>query len=279
MDKTTRTDRQLVRRTRSLRSQYVKRDRQVAVALDRLCEAGRVALIGGALRELHFRPPGQFESDLDFVVEVHDPVAFKQVVSLYEAKRNSFGGYGIVLDSGIRVDFWNAHETWAHVNGYRNVSHLEDIVETTFFNVDAILYILRENRLIAKEGTREALNERFLDINLLPNPNPAGAAIRAVRRLADHHMKSSTVLLEFIGEQIDKFGWSHLVNLDAKAYPQRPILHHTCKSGFWTGESFSRYVQENNGQLTSMKQYEFEFLAEEMTVADNIKDAAFSRLR
>ncbi|QDY99777.1 hypothetical protein FQ775_04970 [Nitratireductor mangrovi] len=214
------------------------------------------------MRELHFLPPAQFTSDLDFVVEVQDAAAFKQVISHYDARPNKFGGYGLKFHGGIRIDFWSAQETWANVEGHKNVSRLEDVVETTFFNVDAILYVLGENRLVAKEGTREALNERFLDVNLLPNPNPAGAAIRAIRKLVVHHMRASGSLLNFIAEQIDTNGWQHLSNLDAKAYPHRPLLRHVCNRSSWSGESFVRYARANGDQLLTSKQLEFEFRRE-----------------
>ena len=262
MSDTITSDRKLIGRARSVRDRYIKGDREVAAALDRLREAGRVALVGGALRELHFRPPAQFRSDLDFVVEVQDAAAFKRIVSYYKAQPNKFGGYGLTFDRGIKVDFWSAEETWANVKGHRNVSKLEDIVETTFFNVDALIYILGENRLVAKEGTREALSKRFLDVNLLPNPNPSGAAVRAIRRLLEHRMRVSEVLLDFIARQIDSVGWHYLSDLDAKAYPQLPLLKYAWHSDCWSGESFTRHARNNGDRLISSQQLEFEFDAE-----------------
>ena len=204
--------------------------------------------MGGALRELQYRSSRHFTSDLDFVIEVDNSQGFRNLVKQYSAKPNRFGGHRISL-RGIDIDFWEAERSWAHIQGYSKVSRLEDIVHTTFFNVDAILYIINERRIEAKPGTLEALRDRYLDINLLPNPNPLGATVRALRRMCEHKMRASELLTAYIARQIDNVGWQKILLLDETAYGHRPILRSIAGPAPRTGAEFAERIEGNGNRL------------------------------
>tara|TARA_R110002049_G_scaffold294379_1_gene480971 strand:- start:97 stop:879 length:783 start_codon:yes stop_codon:yes gene_type:complete len=219
----------------------------------RLLEVGRVGLIGGAMRELHYGSARKFRSDLDFVLEVKNERAFERLLHGYKHTRNRFGGYRISTWS-LDIDFWDVRTTWAHTTGLRNVSCLEDVVETTFFNVDALIYIDAENSLIAKDGALGAIEERFLDINLEENPNPLGAAVRALRRMHDHNMCVSDTLAAFISDQIDEFGWDRMSWQDRFAYPNRPVLQTLAMAIPRSGDEFRELIDEHSNRLPKIEQ-------------------------
>ncbi|MGX9181193.1 hypothetical protein [Mesorhizobium sp. BHbdii] len=223
MAKAEKVERRLARQARSLLRKLATREGFVAEVLEELGESGRVALIGGALRELRYAPVRHFRSDLDFVVEVRKQDAWKRLVERRCAKPNKFGGFRVSYHH-IDIDFWDVTCSWAHTSGYKAVNNLEDVLDTTFFNVDAMIYLLDENKVHAKVGTLEDLDRRFLDINLCPNPNPLGASVRALRRMYELDMRASSNLVQYIASQIDAVGWAKIVMVDRAAYPDRPSL-------------------------------------------------------
>jgi len=236
------------------KSKVMSRDARASLVLRRLQDIGRVALIGGAIRDLAFKTNHSFASDLDFVVEVEDSHAYTDLIDSYHARANKFGGYRISLE-GIDIDFWEAKSSWANTRGHRVVESLEDVLETTFFNVDALLYIVSDDKIQVKEGTFEALDKRYLDINLRPNPNPLGAAVRALRRMCQFDMQASRHLAEFIAEQIDSNGWEKIAALERMAYQRSTTLQKVAKSPS-NGLEFLANLEENNFKLPLICQLE-----------------------
>lgn len=107
------------------------------------------------------------------MVDPRSMPAFERAVERLGAKVNKFGGYGIALDRW-KVDVWPLERTWAAVNGHVPVATLHDLVDVTFFDWDAVLYSVDEQRLIAKSCYFDRVRRRVIDINLEPNPNPSG---------------------------------------------------------------------------------------------------------
>ena len=233
-------------------SKVVTRDERTADVLERLQAIGRVGLIGGAVRDMAFTTLRGFVSDLDFVVEVSDQKAYWKLTEEYCAVVNKFGGYRISLN-GIHIDFWDAKKTWASTNGIVHVSSLEDVLNTTFFNVDAIMYVLNENQVKLKDGTLQALEGRFLDINLSPNPNPLGAAVRALRRMCQFDMVASVALANFVAAQIDNHGWDKMVRIERQAYPASNTLQNVAAKPK-NSEEFLNIMTDNNYKLPLIEQ-------------------------
>lgn len=228
------------------------------VVLRDLCEVGRVAAIGGLVRELGFFGCKSVRSDIDFVIEAVDLEHLAAVLKNRQWRKNRYGGYKIRAGY-FDIEFWEARNTWAHRKGFAHVERLEDIRSTTFFNIDAILCPLDGSDLIASEDALNALNERYLDINLLENPNPSGSAVRALRRMADHQMRASERLVGYIAKQVDEIGWVGLVNLDNSAFGNRPILASIAPYNFDSGDSFTSWLNTFGNRLPKPQQAAFEF--------------------
>lgn len=250
---------QLSKRARYLleRSRVVERDERVGHVLDRLRNLGRVGLIGGAVRDMVYSTSRRFMSDLDFVVEVVDRQAYRALTEEFCALPNRFGGYRIALN-GIHLDFWDAKQTWASAEGHVHVDTLEDVLKTTFFNIDAIIYVLDEHCIKMQNGTREALDNRFLDINLHPNPNPLGAAVRALRRMCQFEMSASEKLARFVAEQMDAHGWDKAVVTERKAYPYSNTLQNVAACPR-NGDEFLDIMAQNMYRLPLIRQLELPF--------------------
>lgn len=206
-------------------SRYAKKSKIFEEFVEPMMQVGRVCLFGGLIRDLMFHDARHFSSDLDFVIDVYDEEGFQKIVAQLKPKKNSFGGYRACLN-GYKVDFWDVKNTWVNQNeGPLKVETLECLIESTFFNLDAAIYDLEKRKVYVKNSFKEGLSNNTLDINLYENPNPDGAAVRAIRRMWTHDLTASETLLDFIAYRINVSGWEALAERDCNAYPSHPILN------------------------------------------------------
>jgi hypothetical protein len=196
----------------------------VNVILPQLQEVGNLALIGGAVRDVARLGVGRFQSDLDFVLYNGDRDAFRKLMQDLSAKPNRFGGYSIRYVRW-RVDIWALEDTWARTAGVRQVRHIQDLLDCTFFNWDAILFDLRTRAIITRPDYFDSLKACILDVNLEENPNPTGSLVRALRRGALWRVRFGSKLTSFVRQQFDRESWDALVALDAAAFAH-PVLRH-----------------------------------------------------
>ncbi|MCB4802803.1 hypothetical protein PUR23_14400 [Methylorubrum populi] len=183
---------------------------EVAAFACMLLDHGPAVAIGGFLRDLLLAGNRAFKSDVDFVVDPRSMPAFERAVERLGAKVNKFGGYGIALDRW-KVDVWPLERTWAAVNGHVPVATLHDLVDVTFFDWDAVLYSVDEQRLIAKSCYFDRVRRRVIDINLEPNPNPLGNAVRALRYAYKWEAAIGTRLAQHVARQIRDNGWGRMM--------------------------------------------------------------------
>ncbi|MEI8281891.1 MAG: hypothetical protein WCG75_05765 [Armatimonadota bacterium] len=155
-----------------------------------------VAIFGGMLRELALNPPKKFSSDIDLVVRASS-AELSTFAASYDARPNKFGGFRFVYN-GWYIDLWTLDSTWANRQGYFHLSKLEDLVQTTFFNIDAIVYLTKEKSVFASEEFFQGLEDHVLDINFQPNPFPSRCARRAIKMFLNYEFDMSTALARFV---------------------------------------------------------------------------------
>ena len=152
---------------------------EVLETLVRLNRFGRVIVFGGAVRDLAIHGNREFPSDIDVVVETTEVEALASCMSGMSANRNRFGGYRFST-AKWRFDVWRLEDTWALREGHVSGHTAEALLGTTFFDWDAIAYDFSNRQLLFLDGYFERLQNGIVDINLEPNPNPAGSAKRAL---------------------------------------------------------------------------------------------------
>ena len=145
---------------------------------------GPVVVFGGLVRDLALFGNRKFCSDLDLVIDTSDLDGFHNYMLSIGAKFNRYLGYRVVIGRWP-VDIWPLQNTWAHREGHVEIKDFKDLLDTTFFGCDAILYDISKNRLVSNRGYFEEMSKRLLDINLLPNPNPIGNTVRGFRYAID----------------------------------------------------------------------------------------------
>jgi hypothetical protein len=194
------------------------------IILPQLQEVGKLALIGGAVRDVARSGVSRFRSDLDFVLYDGDATSFQNLMKRLAAVENRFGGFSIRYERW-KVDIWALERTWARTAGLRNVSRIHDLLDCTFFDWDAIVFDLHTKSIIAKPDYFESLNAFVMDVNLEENPNPTGSLVRALRRGALWQVRFGPKLTSFVRRQLDQENWAALVRLDEKAFTL-PVLRH-----------------------------------------------------
>lgn len=198
------------------RSRYRGR-KDVHVVLKDLRKHGRLVLVGGMLRDLALFGNAGFRSDLDFVISPYDLGSFEKYMESIGARLNRFGGYALPSRKW-QIDVWPLERTWAHVAGHTRVRTVGDLRSVTFFRCDAILYDLDYRKLITAPDYFGDLYNRVLEINLRPNPNPKGNAVRAFRYALMKGFRWGPQLSEFVDEVLEHEGWCSLLESERRSF-------------------------------------------------------------
>lgn len=198
---------------------------EVARFAAELLEIGPTVAIGGFLRDLFLSGNRDFRSDVDFVVDPVSMAEFDRFADRLQARRNRFGGYSIDL-SRWKVDVWPLERTWVAVHGHASVDRLADLVNATFFDWDAVLYDVRTHNLVASDSYFDRIRNRVLDINVAPNPNPLGNAVRAIRYAYRWDATFGPRLAEHVARQIADHGWGALLDSEKAGFSHKilPLL-------------------------------------------------------
>ena len=176
------------------------------------------------LRDLYLAGNRQFRSDIDLVVDPSSLVEFDRLLDRYDVKSNRFGGYGLRLGRW-RIDVWPLERTWAAVHGYVEVRELRDLLKITFFDWDAVLYEISQKTVVCEEEWFAKINNRVLDINLKPNPNPIGNSVRALRYAWRWNAKLGPRLAEHVHNQLAEAGWEAMLEAEQRSFHTRILQY------------------------------------------------------
>lgn len=178
---------------------------------------GPVAIIGGLVRDIARKGKVGFRSDVDLVIDAK-PARVVTLAAELNAIPNRFGGFASIHPHW-KIDFWSLPNTWASAVGLVPVNTLPDLVNTTFFDCDAICYEVQKRRVHALPGYLERLAERTIDVNLLPNPSIDGNLLRAARRILLWHFRPGPGLRAFIERELNEESFDRIVATERTIYP------------------------------------------------------------
>lgn len=185
-----------------------------------LCFEG-VGIIGGLVRDFALGGRHAFKSDLDLVIQ-GDPREVAQLASRVGAVANKFGGFGYT-EGPWRIDFWALQNTWAATAGHIVVHNLADVVQCTFFDWDAVVYDLRNRRVVCDKSYFQRIHSRQLEISLRSNPGELGNLLRAARRIIRWCLTPGPVLAKFIVERLDEDTFEALKVSERRKYGDRML--------------------------------------------------------
>ena len=166
-------------------------------------DVGPAIIFGGMLRDLVRGGRRNFRSDIDVVVDSSHPGRLRSFLAdLGPTQQNRFGGYRCQVGKWD-MDVWLLSETWAIANGHVKANSWRDLVGTTFFDWDAIAYNTVTAELHTLPRYYERIASRSIDINLLENPNPAGAVGRTLGWLKKSDARLAPRLARYVVAQVD----------------------------------------------------------------------------
>jgi hypothetical protein len=164
--------------------------------IDMLEPVGEVGIFGGMPRDFARAGRRAFDSDVDVVVD--GPAdALDEVLHPMGAERNRFGGYRM-RHGRFDFDIWALERTWAVSTGHVAVRSLTDLVKTTFFDCDAVIYRCRSAAISRSNSFWSNLHRGVVDINLEANPHQIGALARTLRILFDWQQDLSPKLADYL---------------------------------------------------------------------------------
>ncbi len=161
-----------------------------------------IFIFGGLIREICLHGIENFKSDVDIVVCVKDRALFEKSLTVYNKKKNKFGGYRILVSKWF-IDLWEFEKTWAFSKGLIKPIKYTSLLDTTFFNWDSAFYDFRSQKLYCKNNYFKNLSNKILDVNLKENPNQYGAFIRTLRLISNEHINTGKKLSEFIFKNLN----------------------------------------------------------------------------
>lgn len=155
-----------------------------------------VYLFSGIIRDYFIAQKGIFR-DIDLIIE--DDIEIESLFPELVLKKNSFGGYKILIDNFI-IDLWVIRDTWALNHGQLKLSfqHIDHLPYTTFFNFSSILYSLNTNQFIIGKPFLQFLRDKKIDIVFKDNPYPELCIINSFYYSQKFNMRLSKKLVMYI---------------------------------------------------------------------------------
>lgn len=192
--------------------------RAVSKFIEEVSVCADVFVFGGALRDISLLGAPRFNSDVDTVVQIHDHDAFGNILDRFDALQNKFGGHRVRLGRW-NFDVWEVARTWAFSAGeVESRSHLS-LLETTFFNWDAILYDWRTGSLHHKQDYFSELSTKYLELVLEANPNTVGALVRTLRTVSLlDEIRTGPKLTNFVKNGLAEISNDEILTYEEKSF-------------------------------------------------------------
>jgi len=202
---------------------YLWRDSSMPVSrLRRILEShflhfDEVGIVGGLARDFSRLGRRGFRSDVDLVINA-PASSVARLAEQLNAQENRFGGFAF-CHPHWKVDFWALETTWAARAGHVSVCRIEDVIQSTFFDSDSIVYDLKRRRIITSQGYFQRMAEGVLDIQLEPNPSVQGNLLRAIRRMFIWQFTPGKKLESFICRELDEDVFCKIREVEKNIYP------------------------------------------------------------
>ena len=195
---------------------------EIRFFIDSIKHLGDIVIIGGMLRDFAVLGIENFNSDVDLVIQTNDKEKLEYTLSKFDVHKNKFGGYRIKIGKWY-VDLWAFDSTWAFRKGFVEGKGFKDLCKTTFFNWDGIVYEINAGAIHAIEGYIDYINDRLLDVNLIPNPNPMGNVIKVFRYYEKYNAILMPRLVNYVYQLIKDVSFEDICLFENKSHDW-PVL-------------------------------------------------------
>ena len=183
-------------------------------------------IVGGLPRELAMHGPSISVRDVDVVVEQHDLTSTLKLLGNNQVGRTRFGGYRLLVDEFWRVDLWTVQSAWAFHKFPLLFQSANDLMSSTFFNLDAIGIALSNRirpRHIIEHRFFDGLSRNLIDINFKPNPFPLVCGTRALIMADRYSFALSPGLASFVRDLYNVKGLNAFIEAQVSHYKRRVV--------------------------------------------------------
>ncbi len=166
-------------------------------------------IFGGVIKDF-FLDNKNNHRDIDIVIEGSTD-SFRNSIKEFIIRQNQFGGLKLQVGD-LSVDLWELNKTWAIIKEKtKKNEQKKQLPSTSFFNVTAVTYSIRESSFIYDKSFIEFLDSKTLDIVYERNPYPELCIVKSY----DFHKKYSLELSNKLKEYIKKYFISTKDNLES----------------------------------------------------------------
>jgi hypothetical protein len=170
--------------------------------IDRVSPIGDCAIFGGLPRDFAREGRDAFKSDVDIVVDAV-PEELDALLEQFGGQRNRFGGYRLRYGR-FDFDVWALQTTWAVSNGHVDVHSLMDLIKTTFFDCDAVVFHCRTLEINRSEQFWTSIKSGIVDINLEANPHYLGTLVRTLKIAFNKQQQLAPRLSNYLAKGIER---------------------------------------------------------------------------
>ncbi|WP_455424858.1 hypothetical protein [Dryocola sp. LX212] len=162
-----------------------KNERQAAsTLLEELSRHAHLYIFGGMIRDIGLSGKKNVFSDIDLVFsgsreELAHALKHIGIETFFE---NKFGGYRLTHYE-VEYDIWSLEDTWAFRENVISLNTIHSLLHTTLMTWDAVIYDVKEKKLITHPNYLQDLINRRLDLVLEQNPNEKGSIIKILRTI------------------------------------------------------------------------------------------------
>lgn len=197
--------------------------------LKEISKRTETVIFSGIIRNYFLRYNGGIR-DLDVVLKAIDKNTLELITS-YEHKKNSFGGFKLRIDS-LDVDLWELKNTWALKNDKVDPKLFEELnlPNTSFFNFSAIIYNFNNKEFIYGKDFEKFVSTKELDLVLKENPLPQLCLINTIYYKEKFHLKVAPSLAKYYVTYFDEFYEKDFNDIQIKHFGRIKYSYHFLKT-------------------------------------------------
>jgi len=160
---------------------------------------GRIAIVGGFIRDLYLSKEEFSPRDIDLVVDNMTIIELEKQINQFCVGKTSLGGYKLIIND-CYIDIWRVQDTFSFTIEKKLLPSFNNLSYTTFLNIESIVIELQENKLVTihDNGFSNAINTGILDINYELNSFPPRNIVKSLTITKNLNMKISKALAEYI---------------------------------------------------------------------------------
>lgn len=207
-------------------------------------KGGKVAIVGGFIRDLYFIKDEFSPRDLDLVVDDIYVLELESQVNQLCIGKTSLGGYRLVVNN-CSVDIWRVQDTVSFAIENHLFPSFANLPRLTFLNIESIVVELQEDKLVKiyDNGFSKAINSSILDINYELNSDPKRNIMKSLMHSKSLKMRIGKSLAKYIVNHSKTISLIALKEAQEKYYGLQSLKEFSIESSI---SKLQKALEQNN---------------------------------